>query len=289
MKALYLAFLTTLSLSTTQVFAQDGTDKKEVVAIDLFSCPATSEHFSQAEREAFCKTLRNSVMAGIHESKRVESLDVESDGTLSNEAQGRKSGKASYLELITRGANYALSGTLDNFTVNRRVSDDGKVDYTGSVSYTLKLVSLPEGNTVATEQLKNSTMLIFGPTGKTPSELMTKLVEGVKSSMETFVNNNFKLEGTIVQIELVKKDKAETAYIDLGEGRGIQKGQFFNVYVEVDIAGETSRKLIGRLKAKEVMSATRTLCNVTKGEKEILKANKEGQKLIVMTDNVKIL
>ncbi|MDR0895459.1 MAG: penicillin-binding protein activator LpoB [Prevotellaceae bacterium] len=289
MKILYLALLVTLALGTTQVFAQDGSDEKEIIAIDLFSCPATSDIFSPAEREAYCKALRNNVMAGIHESKRVQSLDVESDGALSDEAKGRKSGKASYLELITRGAKYALSGTLDNFTVNKRVNDDKSVTYTGSVSYTLKLISLPEGTTVATEQIKESTMAIFGPTGKTPQELMTKLVEESKSSMETFVNNNFKLQGTIVQIESVKKDKAETAYIDLGERRGIVKGQYFNVYVEVEIAGETSRKLIGRLKAKEVMSATRTLCDVTKGEKEVLKASKEGQKLIIVTDNVRIL
>ena len=54
------------------------------------------------------------------------------------------------------------------------------------------------------------------------------------------------MKGTIVQIESTKKDKAQTVYIDLGTKRGVQKGQKFIVYIEMDIAGELSLKEVGR-------------------------------------------
>ena len=78
-------------------------------------------------------------------------------------------------------------------------------------------------------------------------------------------------------------DKAETVYIDLGSSRGIAKKQKFTVYLEVDIAGELSRKEIGSLSAQEVLSAKRTLCKVTKGGDKVLEAVKEGQKLVVVS------
>jgi hypothetical protein len=69
----------------------------------------------------------------------------------------------------------------------------------------------------------------------------------------------------------------------LGSSRGIAKKQKFTVYLEVDIAGELSRKEIGSLSAQEVVSANRTLCKVTKGGDKVLEAVKEGQKLVVVS------
>ena len=82
--------------------------------------------------------------------------------------------------------------------------------------------------------------------------------------MDDFVDEYFKMKGTIVQIESTKKDKAQTVYIDLGTKRGVQKGQKFIVYIEMDIAGELSLKEVGRLNVKEVLSGTRSLCTVRK-------------------------
>lgn len=80
-----------------------------------------------------------------------------------------------------------------------------------------------------------------------------------------------------------KKDKAQTVYIDLGNAQGVTDGQRFNVFLETDIAGEIGRTEIGALSAKEVVSAQRTLCKVTKGGKEIQEAFQKGQKLIVIS------
>ena len=47
----------------------------------------------------------------------------------------------------------------------------------------------------------------------------------------------------------------------------------------MDIAGELSLKEIGRLNVKEVLSGTRSLCSVSKGGEEIMRATKEERKV----------
>lgn len=51
----------------------------------------------------------------------------------------------------------------------------------------------------------------------------------------------------------------------------------------MDIAGELSLKEVGRLNVKEVLSGTRSLCTVSKGGEEIMKATREEKKLIVIS------
>jgi len=51
----------------------------------------------------------------------------------------------------------------------------------------------------------------------------------------------------------------------------------------MDIAGELSLKEIGRLNVKEVLSGTRSLCSVSKGGEEIMRATKEERKLIIIS------
>ena len=62
---------------------------------------------------------------------------------------------------------------------------------------------------------------------------------------------------------------------------GVAAGNAFEVYKEVDIAGETISEKIGELKAKEIKSGTLTLCNVIKGGVEIQNAFDSGLKLTV--------
>lgn len=122
-----------------------------------------------------------------------------------------------------------------------------------------------------------------GSRGDTRDEAIAKTCDYAKNSMDNFVNETFPIEGLILKVETVKKDKAQTVYIDLGNAQGVTDGQRFNVFLETDIAGEIGRTEIGALSAKEVVSAQRTLCKVTKGGKEIQEAFQKGQKLIVIS------
>ena len=79
----------------------------------------------------------------------------------------------------------------------------------------------------------------------------------------------------------IKKDKAESVYISLGSKHGVAEGAYFAVCIERQVAGRTSQKEIGQLKAKGVEGEDLTLCEVKKGGKEIKAAMDNGQKLVI--------
>ena len=145
----------------------------------------------------------------------------------------------------------------------------------------MKIVDPSNGTLKGTQTFTHEGLT--GNIGDTPDEAIIKTLDYVVISMDDFVDEYFKMKGTIVQIESTKKDKAQTVYIDLGTKRGVQKGQKFIVYIEMDIAGELSLKEVGRLNVKEVLSGTRSLCTVSKGGEEIMKASKEENKLIILS------
>ena len=240
-------------------FAQTEENEKERVYIDYFSRPTTI-------KPILAEALRNKVIEGIQEMERVVLIDVDSDEALKNEAKRRQEASAMgdvvsrSEEMTTLGAQYLIQGNITSMEALQKTDSKGKIG-TKAFSH--------EGLT--------------GSTGDTPDEAIIKTLDYAKISMDDFVNEYFKIEGTIVQVESTKKDKAQTVYIDLGTKRGIKKSQKFRVYIEMDIAGELSLKEVGRLNVKEVLSGTRSLCTVSKGGEEIMKATREEKKLIVIS------
>lgn len=275
-----LLLIMALGLMALNSYGQNDTEGKEKVYIDYFS---HSKNISNAMAEA----LRSKVIEGIHEMNRVVLIDVASDEALKKEALRRQEESAMgdvtarSEEMKTLGAKYLIQGQISSITATKKKTDDGKVYYKGSVSYTLKVVDPSDGTLKATQTFTHEGLT--GGRGDTADEAITGTLDYVKYSMGDFVDEYFKMEGMIVQIEEVKKDKARTVYIDLGKAKGVLESQKFLVYAEMDIAGEVSRKEIGQLNVKEVLSAGRSLCKVTKGGEEIYTKNKEGVKLIVVS------
>jgi hypothetical protein len=109
-------------------------------------------------------------------------------------------------------------------------------------------------------------------------------MEKAAKGMKKFVDNNFKTEAVIKQLDQVDEKKGvKTAYISIGSNAGITAGQMFDIMEEVEIAGEKAQKKIGDAKAQEVVSGTLTLVKITKGGVEIKAAFNAGHKLIVIT------
>ena len=85
------------------------------------------------------------------------------------------------------------------------------------------------------------------------------------------------------------KKGVKTCYITVGAGMGIQKGQIFEVYAQVDVAGEKVNKKVGELKIKAVMSATLSHCDVKNGGLDIKKAFDAGTPMKVVSRPTKTL
>lgn len=259
--------------------AQSG-DEKEVVLIDNFSFPSEIN-------KALVETLRGKMIEGIQATNRVKVVDINTEGSIASEAERRKDesamadATARESKMKTLGAHYIITGEVTSMSAVKKTDKEGKVYYDGSVHWTIKVVDSATGTLKSSKTFEHEG--ITGKRGDTSDEAIAATCSYAKTYMEDFVDDTFPLEGLILKVETLnkKKNKAETVYIDLGLARGISSGQKFTVYLEIDIAGELSRKEVGSLSAKDVLSAKRTLCKVTKGGEEVLKAMNGGQKLVV--------
>lgn len=256
-----------------------ATEGKPVVYVEYFTCPSNIN-------SSLKESLRNYVIQGIQETNRLEVRDVASQEELLKEAERRKDASAMSdatartAEMKSLGANYIITGDIVSLTSQQNTSKDGKISYQGNLKYTIKVIDASNGTLHTTKSFEHSTY-----SNKGSDEALVETCSRAKLDMEDFIDDTFPIAGTILKVETVDKKgtKAQTVYIDLGSAKGFMKGQKFTVYIETDIAGETARTEIGALNAQEVLSANRTLCKVTKGNDKILKAMKEGQKLIVIS------
>lgn len=279
MKLRTLMFACTCLLGFSVMYGQQAKGKS-VVFVDYFNAPSNVN-------KTLIETLRGKVIEGIQETQRLQVIDVASHAELKDEAERRKSESAMgdmiarTSEMRTLGANYIITGDIATMTATDQKDSDNKRYYKGSIQWTIKVIDAETGTLKTTQTFDHSGFT--GSRGDTRDEAIAKTCDYAKYSMDDFINETFPMEGLILKVETVKKDKAQTVYIDLGSAQGVVDGQRFDVFLETDIAGEIGRTEIGALSAKEVVSAQRTLCKVTKGGKEIQTAVMNGQKLIVIS------
>lgn len=276
MKKIFLVCICFLSAIVTV----GQTKGKAVVFVDYFNAPSNVD-------KALSETLRGKVMEGIQETQRLQVIDVASYAELKEEAERRKSESAMAdltartSEMRTLGANYIITGDITSMSAAELKDSENKRYYKGSIQWTIKVIDAATGTLKTTQNFSHSGLT--GSRGDSRNEAIIKTCDYAQYSMDDFVNEVFPIEGKILKVETAKKDKAQTVYIDLGKTQGVVDGQRFVVFLETDIAGEIGRTEIGGLIAKEVVSAQRTLCKVTKGGKDIQEAMKNGQKLIVVS------
>jgi len=269
------------SLSYGYTYAQNY--EKPVVFVDYFSRP---DNVSVEHAEA----LRSKVIEGLHATDRIRLIDVASEAKLNNEEERRKAESAMSDEtarvsqMNTLGANYIITGEIVSMEATKKVDEkDGKVSYQGSVQWNLKVIDAATGTLKKTANYEHKGFT--GGSGDTPLKAIMGACDYAKHNMEEVAEEVFPLEGTVLKIETINKkgDKAETVIIDLGTSHGITKGQRLRVFMEIDIAGEVGQKEIGTLNANEVLSAGRSICKVSKGGDQLLKAMNTGQKVIVQS------
>lgn len=220
--------------------------EKPVVFVDYFDAPSNAN-------KALIETLRGKVIEGIQETQRLQVIDVASHAELKDEAERRKSESAMgditarTSEMRTLGADYIITGTIATMTATEQRDSDNKLYYKGSIHWTIKVIDAATGTLKTTQTFDHSGFT--GSRGDTRDEAIAKTCDYAKNSMDNFVNETFPIEGLILKVETVKKDKAQTVYIDLGNAQGVTDGQRFNVFLETDIAGEIGRTEIGALSA----------------------------------------
>lgn len=239
---------------------------------------------------AWVEGLRNSVIEGIQKMERVILIDVDAQDALRIEAQRRSSenisaGEDNEMERLSAmselGAQYIITGHVSSMTATYKKNSDGKGYYDGSVSYTLKVTKTQNGTLVGTKTFQHAGLT--GGRGGNKEEAIANTFVYAVSSMRDFVDEYFKMEGTILEVNAEKKGKAEEVYINLGSMHGVKEAQKFTVYVAREVAGRTAKKEIGRLTTKTVEGEDISLCKVQKGGEEIMQAINDGQTIMIIS------
>lgn len=217
---------------------------------------------STSKSDVIAKNLRNEIMAGIMAKNRVTVVDATT-------LEGLPTAKNELLKALNgKGIHYLLEGTVN--TIDQKTDKDskGNTQYVAEINYTLTLTDTETGATKSTDTYKDSWHV-----GDTSDEAILKAIEKAKNRMAKFVDDKFKLEATIKALDQIdeKKGAVKTCYITIGSEAGIAKGQIFEVFANVEVAGEQVQKKIAEVRAKEVMSPTLTLCDVKSGGAEIKK------------------
>lgn len=260
-------------------FAADAA--KPNVYIDYFRAP-------NGINTTWVECVRNNVIEGIHNLNRVNLIDVDSNEALRIEDERRHQDNIQAGEDIERmavmkqeGANYIINGRVSSIDVVKNTRDDGGIYYTAQINLTLKVINPNDGKLAGTATFNLGGDLLDLTTGSTPDEVVLKVAGKAKNKIRKFIEETFKLEGTVLEISKVDKDKAKMLYISIGDADGVAKDAEFEVCISRIIGNRKTNSVIGLVKVKDVEGDDISLCEVKKGDKEILAAFNAGQTLTI--------
>ncbi|MCH5318854.1 MAG: hypothetical protein J1E38_04000 [Paramuribaculum sp.] len=309
MKKISLIFLFACLLACgTKVYSQEQL-KKPVLGIEQFT-------YSSAFTPADVEMLRNQLVRAIQNTGRVIVVDHNSstERALDAERERRKQESAMEAneveEMTSLNANSLFSVHLDQLSITREIYEDyeykkgsdGKTQkvlkgkypyYKAVITYTVKITDPQNGAVQGQETYAYSAGSYSTYSNKADYNNESEAHEGIMKravspdAIKLLILNTFKAKGRILQVDEGDAKKAKTVYVNLGSGDGIQKKQTLEVYKELDIDGEVSRKLVGEIEVVEILGNSRCLAKVKKGGDIIMQVLSSGGNLPVSTREVK--
>ena len=224
-------------------------------------------------KDAVANTVQQSVVSGLVGTNRLNVVDA---GTMTDLPKVKND---LLVYLGDNGIGWLVEGILNSVSSAHKSSTvNGKTTYyyEGNVNYTLTLINTETGVTAISETYTNSS------TGDSETEAITAAANGAKSRMERFVQNNFKVEATIKALDEVDDKKGvKTCYINIGSNMGVENGQIFEVFGQIQVAGENIDRKIGEVKVIEVVSGTMSRCSTKSGGPAIKSAFENQQRITV--------
>lgn len=224
-------------------------------------------------KDAVANTVQQSVVSGLVGTNRLNVVDA---GTMTDLPKVKND---LLVYLGDNGIGWLVEGILNSVSSAHKSSTvNGKTTYyyEGNVNYTLTLINTETGVTAISETYTNSS------TGDSETEAITAAATGAKGRMERFVQNNFKVEATIKALDEVDDKKGvKTCYINIGSNMGVENGQIFEVFGQIQVAGENIDRKIGEVKVIEVVSGTMSRCSTKNGGPAIKSAFENQQRITV--------
>lgn len=255
------------------------------------------DYFDRSNQVPFiwAETIRNYVMEGIHNTNRVNLIDVDSRSALAIESSRREQenvaagGDMDRLKVMTEeGANLLVNGIVTDASVTPLIDSKGEqYGYKATIGVTLKVIDPSNGTTILTKNYKVpkglfNDLIDLSLVPKSEDEAIQGRSKDLIKAMKGFVEEAFPTVGKIVELDEVKGGKdAKSAYINLGTENGMAKGAKFEVRVKRMIGGSTSFKLVGEAEVTDVESDDLSKIKIKSGGQEIYDAFKAGMEVVV--------
>lgn len=307
MKTIKYMLLVCATMFVSSINAQEL--RKAVLGVENFT------HSSSAFFQEDADIIRNKIVEVIQRTGRVIVTDHHSsiDNALYNESERRKRESAmdanTVHDMTSLNANSLMTVNLDELTITReyyekaeskKVGDEYKTViteripyYKAVLRYTVKITDCATGAVQGqrTFDVTDGCYLYLNRRAQYDSEydahkgIINNAI--VEKDIAVFILNTFKAQGKILQMEEGNGKKAKTVYVSLGSADGIGTKQVLEVYKEMDIAGETSRRFIGEVEVVELLGSSRCLAKVKSGGDIILQVLEAGGNLPVQTRDAK--
>ena len=261
MKKLFV--MAAMLLSMVGAMAQEG---KPSVFVEQFANKSSA-------KDAVANAVQQAIVSGLVGTGRLIVVDA---GTM-KDVPTLKNDRLKFLNEAE--INWMVEGCLNSVSsAKKSMTISGKTSYyyEGNVNYTLTLIETETGVTAISETYSESS------TGDSETEAITAAANDAKKRMERFVQNNFKVEATIKALDEVDAKKGvKTCYVSIGSDMGVEKGQIFEVFAQIQVAGENVDRKIGEVKVLEVVSGTMSRCSTKDGGPAIKNVFENQQKITV--------
>lgn len=188
-------------------------------------------------------------------------------------------------------AEYLLTGKL----LNREATDDGNTprryhsranSYKEKFTLRLDLIRTSDGVTISTRHYEE-TGSASGKDATQYSALEHALIN-VPYEMNLYVENYFKVYGSILREVNVHRNRAKSVYVNLGYTDPVKEGLRLDVLESGRIEDNHTEQKIGEVRINKIMGPKISLCKVTKGEEDIHRALAEGKTLRLVSRQARL-
>jgi hypothetical protein len=183
---------------------------------------------------------------------------------------------------VSLGANYLISGHVLSVKADQMRAEDGNgrvtITYKAKLSINLKVIDVATGQVITSETIEpksgSSLLGAFGIGASSANDAIAKSIEGIEEKVDEFVNKNFPLTFSLVEIqEKNGNGEASKILISGGSGFGLKKGDKMKVVeiIEMQVNGKKiqRKKEIGEVKITKVEDENFSICNVNSGGMDI--------------------
>lgn len=234
----------------------------------------TTFTFSDENDERYVSAITERVLSIIQQTNRFLVIDLTSpearEVALEKAAQNwNKDWDSDDIIDPAKGLNavYTISGEAADIKFIKLTSTNPN-GYKATVPITLKIMETETGSVISSRYFEATTE----ERRLTPQEALNATLAQMVPSISDYIRENFPLKLMIARLEEEKKGKARKVIINGGAIMGIEKGNSFEVDKIDRSLGSPLPSNIGRIRVAEVLNEKFSICSVTSGGEEILKA-----------------